>query len=437
MKRFAITTLGCKLNQADSEVVREAFERAGYAMVPFSEEADVYVVNTCTVTGATDHQSRQLLRRALREKERRPGVRVVAAGCYPQADAEGLIRMAPGLDLVVGALDREMIPTLLESAEPGSTRSFVRDISAEREFMPTPVERFAGRTRAFLRIQEGCNRRCTYCIVPTARGRERSAPPEAVLSQARAFIDAGVKEIVVTGVHIGRYGAGLAETGSFASLLTSLASIENLRRIRLSSLDPAEFTDELYDALAGAGRALCPHFHISIQSGDDSIIRAMGRSGAADDVRNTVSRLRSIYPDAAVGADIIVGFPGETDENFENTFRLAEELRLSHMHVFRYSPRPGTPAAGFDNQTPEHVKKERSAALLNLRARLGREFREHFIGRKMEVLFETRRCRDTGLLTGLTRNYIRVTAHGPDSLMGEITDITPTESTATGLTSPE
>lgn len=430
--KVALATLGCKLNQADTEAIREAFERAGWEVSPFGDEADVYVVNTCTVTAGTDHQSRQLLRRALKRKALRPGVRVVATGCYAQTDSAGLAASAPGIDLLVGNLDKERIPELLDRLS-SAPRLLVRDVAGEKTFRQLPIGKFACRTRAFLRVQEGCDRRCAYCIVPLARGRERSAPLEDALTQARRFADNGHLEIVVTGIHIGRYGNGLENETTLAKLLLRLSEIEGLRRIRLSSIDPKEFSDALFDALDAIREKLCPHFHISLQSGDDTILRAMRRDYTAAEFSSRVARLRGLFPDVCIGADVIAGFPGESDMHFEKTYRLIEELELSYMHVFRFSPRPGTAAAEMPDHVPEDVKKERSARLLALRRRLNEAFRSRFIGRELEVLFETRRDKAAGRLTGLTRNYIRVLADGPDELMGSLATALPDSLTHAGL----
>ncbi len=426
MKRVSVATLGCKLNQADGEAIRESFERAGYEPAPFGPGADVYVVNTCTVTGVTDHQSRQLIRRALKWKQSVPGARVVATGCYTQTAPEKLAEYAPGLDLLVGNTDKERIPELLERHARdgrGGPGTIVTEVSAETEYRASSVAAFAGRNRAFLRVQDGCNRRCAYCIVPYARGPERSAPLEAAMSQAATFARSGYKELVLTGVHIGRYGGDLSPKSSLAALLLSLANIPGIRRLRLSSMDPQEITDELFCALDAAREKLCPHFHVSMQSCDDDILLAMRRGYSHEQSEASVERLRAMFPDASVGADIIVGFPGETEARFEKTYTRLEALALSYMHVFRYSRRAGTPAAGMENQIHEAVKKERSGRLHELRFRLNEEFRARFIGSDAEALFESRRDRESGLLTGLTRNYIRVFADAPDSFAGRLASV--------------
>jgi len=433
-KKVAFYTLGCKLNQVDTEAVREAFARAGYAAVGFGEEADVYVVNTCTVTHKTEHQARQMLRRALRNREERPGVRVVAAGCYPQVNAGQLAEYLPDLDLIVGNAEKERIPELLDGldAGPGAV-SRIADISAQKLFRPRPIEKFSNYTRAFLRIQDGCNRRCAYCIVPFARGPSRSAPPETVIGQAETFARNGYREIVLVGIHIGRYGLDLDPPASLAEMIVKLYSIDGIERIRLSSIDPVEFTPGLFNAFRETAGKLCPHFHISLQSGDAGVLRRMKRAYSPDRFAEVAGTIREIFPGAAIGADVIVGFPGETEEAFGATRELVKRLELAYLHVFRYSKRPGTAAADMPDQVDEEVKKERAREMRAVRKALMENFRERFVGGELEVLLENRRTGRAKRLTGLSRNYIRVSGDGPDGLMGRIVTAKIAGRTAGGL----
>lgn len=420
-KKVALYTLGCKLNQVDTEYIRESFARAGYEAVDFKDDADVYVVNTCTVTSATDHQARQMLRRAIRRKAGNPSVRVVAAGCYAQTNSEEIIKELPGLDIIVGSLDKERIPDMLERLEGGAAElSEVRDVFEERTFRPVEIDSFSDYTRAFLRIQEGCDSRCSYCIVPFARGRSRSAQPADVLRQAEKFAAAGYREIVLAGIHIGRYGIDLVPRTSLAELLLKLNDVEGIDRIRLSSIDPKEFSDELYDALDRIRDRLCPHFHVSLQSGDDEMLKKMKRNYTRDDFSAVVERLREMFPDVSVGADVIVGFPGESFEAFQNTCELVKKTRLSYLHVFRYSRRAGTPAAEMPDQLNEEVKQLRSKQLHEIKKELEDAYRETFVGKDVEVMLETRRIGEKQRLTGLTRHYIRVFGDGGDELMGRM-----------------
>ncbi|HOY64171.1 MAG: Threonylcarbamoyladenosine tRNA methylthiotransferase MtaB [bacterium ADurb.Bin236] len=425
MKRVAFATLGCKLNQADTEAIRFAFERAGYESVPFSKDvaADVYVVNTCSVTGSTDHQCRQILRRAVAMKNANPGSVVVATGCYSQVNPGEIESMVSGIDIISGTLEKDRIPELVDEAlkaGEGAPRRAVDDVFGQKKFRVMEIEGMAGRDRAFLRIQEGCDRRCSYCIVPIARGKERSAPMEAAVGMATRLAANGYEEIVLTGVHIGRYGRGSEENKTLADLLRALFDVSGIRRIRLGSIDPGEISPGFLAALKNGKDKICGHFHVSLQSGDDSILRMMRRSYTSDEYRRSVDLLREIFPEAAIGADVIVGFPGESDENHLRTKALLESTRPSHLHIFRYSPREGTPAAKLPGQVSDEIKKRRARDLSAIKKRLGEEFRLRHVGERAEILFESRRDPATGRLTGLTRNYIRVFADGADELKGRI-----------------
>ena len=432
MPKAAVVTLGCKLNQVDSEAIIESFMRAGYEIVPFTEPADVYVVNSCTVTGKTDHQTRQLLRRAIRRKESSPGTIVVATGCYAQTAPRGLVEMVDGLDLVVGNLDKERIPELIADIAT-APEIIVRDVFSERDFRTVPIDNFSKLTRAFLRVQGGCNHRCAYCIVPFGRGYERSAPLQTAIQQARRFAENGYREVVITGIHIGRYGKGLDPESSLAELIKEIHRIDGIKRIRLSSIDPKEFSGDLFDALNTIRDKLCPHFHISLQSGDDSILKSMRRDYTIEEYSAVVEKLRSLFPDVCIGNDLIVGFPGETDENFQATLEFLRKSRPAYFHVFRYSPRTGTAAADFPDQVHEDVKRARSMKLHELRTELSVEFRTGFLNRELEVMLESRRCKKTGMLTGLSGNYIRIDAQGPDEWMDRIVKAVPVSLTRNGM----
>lgn len=419
-KKVALHTLGCKLNQVDTEIIRESFERAGYDVVDFQEHADVYVVNACTVTGKTDQQVRKILRRAIQQKDKNPDVKVVVTGCYAQTQPEELKETLPGLDLIVGTLNKERIPEILEEIFAGNDAfSGVRDVFEEKVFRPVEIDAFSEYSRAFLKIQEGCNNRCSYCIVPYARGSSRSAEPEDVVKQAMKFADGGFREIVLVGIHIGRYGMDLSPRTSLASLLALLNQVEGIDRIRLSSIDPKEFSEELYDVLNKMKEKVCAHFHISLQSGDDEILEKMRRDYTAQDFEDVVVRLRQIFPEVSIGADVIVGFPGESFDAFHATCTLVKKTQLSYMHIFRYSQRPGTPAADMPEQVTDEVMQLRSRKMHDIRIDLERTYREAFVGREVEVVLEQRRVGENRL-TGLTRTYVRVFGDGPDELMGKL-----------------
>ncbi|MFH1538163.1 MAG: tRNA (N(6)-L-threonylcarbamoyladenosine(37)-C(2))-methylthiotransferase MtaB, partial [bacterium] len=339
-KKLAIATLGCKLNRCDSSAIRESFEAEGYEVVPFGDHADVYVVNTCTVTGETDHQCRQLIRRAVKKKTSR-GARVVVTGCYAQVAPEEVGRRVWGVDLIAGNIEKARIVELLGECHGCGTVRRVSDVFEQRRISSMPIHRFGDYTRAFLRIQDGCDRRCSYCIIPFGRGRSRSETPADALEQARRFAGEGYREIVLAGVHIGAYGRDLEPKPSLAELLRGLREIDGIRRIRLSSLDPTEFTPELLDAVTSLS-GICRHLHIALQSGDDEILRRMRRPYRAADFEKLVATLHDRSPGMAVATDVIVGFPGEDVSSFERTFDFLRALPIASMHVFRFSPRPNS-----------------------------------------------------------------------------------------------
>ncbi|OGW28677.1 MAG: tRNA (N(6)-L-threonylcarbamoyladenosine(37)-C(2))-methylthiotransferase MtaB [Nitrospirae bacterium GWC2_57_13] len=396
--RIAFTTLGCKINQYETDRMRQDLEAWGGTIVPFSGEADVYVINTCSVTARTDYQCRQAIRSAVRKGK---GAKVVVTGCYAETRPDEIRKIA-GVDLVLGnqekgeIVNRLLLDTVRED-QPGPT-SMAADIS--------PVH---GRTRGFLKIQDGCDSRCTYCIVPLARGPSRSIPLEKVTEQFDALLQAGCPEIVLSGIHIGRYGEDLSDGPDLAGLLRNLLSRRGGSRIRVSSIEPNEISQGLIELI---GDGLCRHLHIPLQSGDDGILAAMNREYISLTYRNLLDSLAGRIPSIALGADVMVGFPGEGDVQFQNTLHLIERSPLTHLHVFSYSPRPGTPAASMSGQVPEQVKKERSKLLRDLGQKKNQAFRRSFAGQELVVVVEDKVDALSGLLTGLSDNYIRMTLKG-------------------------
>lgn len=437
MPRVAFYTLGCKVNQYDTEAMIEAFRARGYDIVDFDSEADVYVVNTCTVTGRGSQKSRQ----AVRQARRRNAEAIVAVtGCYSQVAPEEAAAI-PGVDVVTGTQNRREIVDLVERAaaerrrpaadagatgEPGAARAslvVVGDVMAARAFDDPPIGEFTGRTRATVKVQEGCNQFCSYCIIPYARGPMRSRDPESVRAEVARLAAAGYKEVVLTGIHLGAYGAGLAEKINLAGLLRRLASVPDLVRIRLSSIEPLEVTDELIATLAENSK-VCHHLHIPMQSGDASVLRRMNRHYTPEQYQEIVRRVTQALPDAAVTTDVMVGFPGETEENFLNTYALAGALGFAKMHIFQYSRRPGTPAAAMPDQIPNRVKEERAHRLAALDEGLVRAFQTRFLGRTMPVLVEEEAVSGRSeTLAGLTSNYIRVVFRGPEELKNTVQNI--------------
>ena len=406
--RIAIATLGCKINQYDSAVIRTRLESAAHSFVPFEEQADFYIINTCTVTDRADWEGRQLIRRAKRSS---PGARVLVTGCYAQVDPDGLARV-PGVDFVVGLnrLDELALYVSRNEVGSGGERIRVGNVREERSVSVLGAGSFPGHTRAFLKIQEGCNYSCTFCIIPTARGRSRSVPPAEVLNQVRALAARGFVEVVLTGIHLGSYGFDLKPRTDLAALLEWILESRLVSRLRLSSLDPREVPDRLV-RLVAQSEGLCPHLHVCAQAGADRILKQMRRNYDTAYYRELVFRLRETLPDAALGSDIIVGFPGETEADFERALAFFDSLPLTYFHVFPYSVRTGTPAAVLSDQVPQGVKKERGRRMRELGAQKRREFYRRFIGRRVAVLVEQAVERQSGARKGHSRNYLPVLLH--------------------------
>ncbi len=407
--RIAITTLGCKINQYDSAVIQGRLENDQHAFVPFEDNADLYIINACTVTDRADWEARQLVRRA---KRRSPAARVLVTGCYAQTKP-GEVAEVPGVDYVVG-LNR--VPDLLRFVNrteslPAGERVAVGDVRKERGVAVMGARALPGHTRAFLKIQEGCNYSCTYCIIPSARGLSRSVPPEEILREVRALAERGFKEIVLTGIHLGGYGHDLSPKVDLTALLEEILEKTPIRRLRLSSLDPREVPDRLLRLMAQS-ETLCPHLHICAQAGDDWILKQMRRNYDTAYYRDIVARARELLPDAALGSDIIVGFPGESEESFERQMEFFDSLPLTYFHVFPYSVRSTTPAAGFPDQVPYAARKDRAKKMRELGARKKKEFYRRFLGRRASVLIEGKI--KSGALGGYSRNYLPVSVVGED-----------------------
>jgi threonylcarbamoyladenosine tRNA methylthiotransferase MtaB len=398
--RIAFTTLGCKINQYETEVISRELRSRGNTIVPFDAEAEVYIINTCSVTAKSDYQCRQVIRSAVR---RGKGAKVVVTGCYAETRPEEL-KGIPGVALVIGNRDKAAIPDQIMKGEPASDREVTSTASE-----PAPIKALQSRTRGFLKIQDGCNNRCSYCIVPFARGGSRSVAIADVVTEFERLVHAASPEVVLTGIHIGSYGSDLRPATSLTDLLATLVSKRNRTRIRLSSIEPNELTAGIIKLL---GQGLCRHLHIPLQSGDDAILKTMRRNYTTGFYLELLENISQQVPGIALGADIIVGFPGERDAEFQNTMNLVERSPLTHLHVFSYSPRPGTPAAGREPQVPEWVKKERSEALRNLAKRKNFDFRKKCMGSDAKVVVEDKKDVNSGLLTGLTDNYMRVLVSG-------------------------
>jgi len=422
----ALATLGCRLNQVESQEIGALLEGRGFRVVEPGAAAQVYVINTCTVTGRADFSDRQLVRRIAREN---PEAYLVVTGCYAQTDPEAAAAIA-GVDLVVGNQEKYRLPELLGSlTKRPRPEVAVADIGAAGEIPIAPFKRVAGRSRAFVKIQDGCQHRCAFCIVPAARGRSRSQEPKVVLDQVRALATAGYLDVTLTGVDIGHYGWDLHPRTTLAALLRELAEVDDLRWLRLSSVLPSYFTPELVDAVTTLP-VMAPHLHLPLQSGSDRVLRLMRRPYHTGMYRALVERLAAAIPGLGLGADVIVGHPGETEEDFEATMRFVEALPFSSLHVFAYSDRKGTEAARRPDHVPAGVIREWSGRLRRLGALKSLAFRRGLVGRRREAVVLDARDRRTGLLAGLTDNYVEVLFEGPDTLGRRVVPLTITEARA-------
>ena len=409
-RTVSFATLGCRLNQVDTRVLQTMLEARGFKTVDFDEPADVVVVNTCTVTARAEFSDRQMIRRAARVS---PDATLVVTGCWAQTSPNEVAALS-GVDLVVGNADKDRLPDLLEGA--GAARTHVSDIKRARISETAPVARWHGRSRAFLKVQDGCQHRCAFCVVPLARGSSRSLDPKVVLDQARLLVDSGHLEIVLTGVDLGHYGADLVPRTTLAALLRSLVEIPGLRWVRLSSLLPAYFTPELIEIVTGSP-VVAPHFHIPLQSGSARVLRLMRRPYDARMYRALIERLVAARPGLGLGADVIAGFPGESESDFAETMACVEALPFSYLHVFPYSPRKGTEAVGLGGELDQRTIARRSRALRELGRAKSDAFRLRLVGTAPDVLVLETRERATGALVGLTGNYVEVAFDGPDGLM--------------------
>lgn len=408
MFRVAVTTLGCKVNQCESAGIAAAMTARGMTLVPFEAEADCYIVNTCTVTGKTDDQSRRLIRRAIR---RNPAAAVLVTGCYAQRAPEEIARIS-GVRIVAGNAEKSRLPDLIETlAREKEAQIHIGDIRRHRRFSSLGAAAVPGHTRAFLKIQDGCDARCSYCIVPGVRGPSRSLPPAEVRDGIASLAESGFREVVLSGIHLGAYGRDLQPATDLARLLGQIVEERPVGRLRLSSIEPREISSELLSLIASSG-ILCRHLHIPLQSGDDGILAAMNRDYDAAFFRNLIGHIEALLPGIAIGVDVMVGFPGETETAFARTQSLVEALPLAYLHVFPYSRRPGTPAASMPGQIPEADKQRRVERLRTLGAAKRRTFAERFIGEPLAVLIEGKRDKSTGLLTGFSDNYLPVICSG-------------------------
>jgi threonylcarbamoyladenosine tRNA methylthiotransferase MtaB len=400
-KRVAVHTLGCKVNQYDSEAIAAQFKAHGYEVVDFNQAgADVYIINTCTVTNISDHKSRQMIRRAHRNN---PQAKIVVVGCLAQTNPEQ-VKALPGVNLIVGTDKRSRIVELVEQIGRHGQGVMVEDILQVRQFEELNAAAFEGRTRAYLKIQDGCNQYCAYCKVPYARGPSRSRPATSVIEQAAHIAKQGYREIVLTGIHLGGYGQDLKPATSLSEIVEQVADVPNLQRVRISSVDPNEIDAKLIDLVANHPK-VCRHLHIPLQSGSDQILKRMRRRCQTADFRRIVEAVRAQVPEVAITTDVIVGFPGETPDLFDQTYAFLEDTAPCKIHVFPYSAREGTLAYSFPDQVPKQEKERRSRALTALSDQLAFAYHQKFVNRTVGVLVEREQ---EGMLVGHTDNYIQV-----------------------------
>ena len=404
MRKAALHNLGCKVNAYETEAMQQLLEEAGYEIVPFQEKADVYVINTCSVTNIADRKSRQMLHRA---KKMNPDAVVVAAGCYVQAAGEELKKDA-AIDVIIGNNRKKDLVPLLDEYFAGKhvEEDSLIDIGKTREYEALHINKIADHTRAFIKIQDGCNQFCSYCIIPYTRGRVRSRKPEEIMEEIKGLVDKGYREVVLTGIHLSSYGLDL-DGITLLDLMVKIDKIQGLERLRLGSLEPRIVTEEFTRTLAGL-RTICPHFHLSLQSGCDATLKRMNRRYTTEEYEKGCQILRKYFDRPAITTDVIVGFPQETEEEFAQTVEFLKRIHFYEMHVFKYSRRAGTRAADMPGQLTENQKGQRSDVLLKLDQEMSLEYRKSFLGEEKEVLMEEKIVIDgTKYLVGHTREYVK------------------------------
>lgn len=417
MSTVAFHTLGCKVNHYETEAIWQLFKDANYERVEFETNADVFVINTCTVTNTGDKKSRQIIRRAIRQN---PDAVVCVTGCYAQTSSAEIMEI-PGVDIVVGTQDRhKLLDYIQQFQEERQPINGVGNIMKNRTYEELEVPYFTDRTRASLKIQEGCNNFCTFCIIPWARGLMRSRDPEKVVEQATQLVNSGYKEIVLTGIHTGGYGQDL-KNYNLAQLLRDLDTIEGLERIRISSIEASQLTDEVIDVIGNSNKVV-RHLHIPLQSGSDDVLKRMRRKYTMTHFSERLTKLHQALPDLAVTSDVIVGFPGESEEEFQETYDFIVNHHFSELHVFPYSPRIGTPAARMDNQIDEETKNVRVHKLISLSNQLAKEYASKFEDEVLEVIPEEM-GEEPQTLVGYADNYMKVRFEGDDSLIGQIVKV--------------
>ena len=413
-KKVALHNLGCKVNAYEVEAMQQLLEKAGYEIVPFTEGADVYLINTCTVTNIADRKSRQMLHKA---KKMNPDAIVVAAGCYAQADTEKL-KEDNAVDLILGNNQKTQIVEVLEEYEKEHSKQVqVIEINHTKEYEELSIEQTAEHVRAYIKVQDGCNQFCTYCIIPFARGRVRSRKIADVLKEVETLASKGYKEVVLTGIHLSSYGVDFPkeERESLLSLIQAVSKVAGIQRIRLGSLEPRIITEEFLEGIVATGK-VCPHFHLSLQSGCNKTLKNMNRRYSAQEYAEKCELIRKYYPAPALTTDVIVGFPMETEEDFEESYEFVKNIHFYETHIFKYSRRHGTKAAAMDGQLTEAVKAQRSEKLLALHDIRAKEYEEAMIGKTIELLLEEEIEEDgKSWYVGHSREYVRAVIEKTDA----------------------
>jgi threonylcarbamoyladenosine tRNA methylthiotransferase MtaB len=418
LQKVAFYTLGCKVNQYDTQSMLELFKQAGYEIVEFDSRADVYVINTCTVTNLGDRKSRQVIRQA---RDRNPDAIIAVVGCYAQRAPEEVLSIE-GVSLVIGTRDRHKIVRLVERfKQTREPLNWVRDIMEQEAFEELPIQAYQGRTRAFIKLQEGCNQYCSYCIIPYARGKVRSRRRADIINEVNRLAGYGFKEVVLTGIHIASYGLDL-DGVTLLDIIKDIHCVDGIKRIRLSSIEPTLLTDDFISSIKELPK-VCRHFHISLQSGCDRTLRRMNRKYNTDLYRRIVNNLRQAIPQVSITTDVMVGFPGETEEDFVVSYTFVRDIGFSKIHVFKYSPRAGTPAARFKDQVDGVEKERRSSHLIRLGSLMERNYIMGFLGQEVEVLLEQQVNTMPGYLEGYTDTYVKVACKIGEEYQGELVKV--------------
>ncbi len=421
-KWYNITTLGCKVNQYESAAIMEEMHQSGWESVSKHSPADLCIINTCTVTQKASMQSRQAMRQAIKSN---PNAVIIVTGCYAQVAPEEIGAIS-GVDYIIGHYKKPQIAKIADGLKHcDSPKIDIPDLRARAHIAPfqdMPVTNFAGRTRPFLKIQDGCNAFCSYCIVPYARGKSRSLPPEILLERIKKMSDKGYQEVVLTGIHLGKYGLDLTPATDLFQILKEIESSPVNLRVRLSSIEPTEILDDLIDFIANSQK-VCHHLHIPLQSGDDRILKRMNRRYSSQFYKDLIAKLNLRIPDIGIGVDVLVGFPGESDRCFNNTMSFIRNLPVSYLHIFPFSRRLGTPAYDFSDQIPSKTIKQRCMALKRLDEEKRKAFYSRFIGQKVSILVEETPDRMTGRLKGVTSNYIPVALEGKTDSLNRLTRV--------------